>query len=92
MVAVDPGPPATLVIVEVRWRSRRDFGLPEETVGWRKRRGLRLALSALLTASRLPDGVSLPCLPGRVDLVAVEPPGAQEAGLRMRHYRHVGRG
>ena len=27
LVAVDPGPPPTLVIVEVRWRRRRDFGL-----------------------------------------------------------------
>ena len=27
LVAVDPGPPPMLVVVEVRWRRRRDFGL-----------------------------------------------------------------
>ena len=27
LVAIDPGPPAALVIVEVRWRADRDFGL-----------------------------------------------------------------
>src|SRR5450756_883261 len=41
LVAVDPGPPRTLVIVEVRWRRRRDFGLPEETVDHRKLAHLR---------------------------------------------------
>ncbi len=30
-VAVDTGPPAALVVVEVRLRGRRDFGLAEET-------------------------------------------------------------
>ena len=33
LVAVDPGPERCLVVVEVRWRRRRDFGLPEETLG-----------------------------------------------------------
>ena len=37
LVAIDPGPPAALVIVEVRWRADRGFGLPEETVAHRKR-------------------------------------------------------
>ena len=32
LVAVDPGPPATLVVVEVRRRGRRDFGLAEESL------------------------------------------------------------
>ena len=32
LVAVDPGPPRALVIVEVRWRASRGFGLGEETV------------------------------------------------------------
>ena len=35
LVAVDPGPPAALVVVEVRWRRSRGFGLPEETVDHR---------------------------------------------------------
>ncbi len=43
IVAIDPGPPAELVVVEVRWRGRRDFGLGEETVDWRKQARLHQA-------------------------------------------------
>jgi len=32
IVAIDPAPPARLVVVEVRKRRSREFGLPEETV------------------------------------------------------------
>src|SRR6478736_3495007 len=53
LVAVDPGPPASLVIVEVRWRTTRAFGLPEETVDHRKRSHLRLATYALLDRGAL---------------------------------------
>ena len=84
LVVVDPGPPATLVIVEVRWRSRRDFGLPEETVDRRKRARLRRAGAVLRASGALPDGTSLPNLPYRADLIVVEP------GDRLRHYRHGG--
>src|SRR6266852_5446256 len=35
IVAVDPGPPPELVIVEVRWRGRRDYGLAEECLDLR---------------------------------------------------------
>ena len=49
LVAVDPGPPAALVVVEVRWRAGRDFGLPEETVDHRNARpGPRAAAYGLL--------------------------------------------
>jgi putative endonuclease len=82
LVATDPGPPAALVIVEVRWRSRRDFGLPEETVDRRKRQRLHRAGLALRGIGRLPNGASLPPLPVRFDLVVVEPGG------RLRHHRH----
>jgi putative endonuclease len=82
IVATDPGPPPALVIVEVRWRGRRDFGLPEETVDHRKRAHLRHAGFALRDAGRLPDGRALPTLPLRFDLVVVEP------GDRLRHHRH----
>jgi putative endonuclease len=82
LVATDPGPPAQLVIVEVRWRRRRDFGLAEESLDYRKRAHLRAAIGRLL-ADGLPGGVRLPALPLRVDLVVVEP------GDRMRHHRHV---
>jgi putative endonuclease len=83
LVAVDPGPPETLVIVEVRWRGRRDFGLPEETVDHRKRVRLRAAAHGLLELGRLPDGSAVPRLPLRFDLVVVEPGG------RVRHHRHI---
>src|SRR6188474_3342383 len=55
IVALDPGPPEWLVVVEVRWRRDRGFGLPEETVDHRKRARLRRALG-LLVERGLPDG------------------------------------
>lgn len=88
LVAVDPGPPRELVVVEVRWRRDRSFGLPEETVDWRKRRHLRLAAFGLLDRE-LPDGSEMPALPLRVDLVVVEPPPSPDAPPRVRHYRHA---
>lgn len=82
LVTVDPGPPPALVIVEVRWRSRRDYGLAEETVTGRKRSHLHHAGFRLRDAGRLPDGTLLPPIPLRFDLIAVEPGG------RLRHYRN----
>ena len=58
LVAIDPGPPSALVIVEVRWRVSRDFGLPEETVDHRKRRRVRAAAYGLLERGELADGAS----------------------------------
>lgn len=81
LVAIDPGPPAELVIVEVRWRGRRDFGLPEETLDRRKRAHLRAAIGRLRQDGRLGAAV-LPALPIRVDLVVVEPDS-------VRHHRAV---
>ena len=86
IVAVDPGPPAELVIVEVRWRGRRDFGLPEETFDRAKRARLWRAIAALLESGRI-DAVPLPRLPVRVDLVVVEPPIRQGGEARVRHHR-----
>jgi putative endonuclease len=83
LVAVDPGPPAALVVVEVRWRAGRDFGLPEETVDHRKRVRVRAAAYGLLDRGVLPDGSPVPRLPLRFDLVVVEPGG------RVRHHRHA---
>jgi putative endonuclease len=80
LVAVDPGPPRTLVFIEVRWRARRDFGLPEETVDHAKRARLHAAAYALVDGSR--PGPKLPRLPVRFDLVVVEPGGV------IRHHRH----
>ena len=83
LVAVDPGPPSALVVVEVRWRTGRDFGLAEETVDHRKRVRIRAAAYGLIERGTLPDGSPVPRLPLRFDLVAVEPGG------RLRHYRHA---
>ena len=83
LVAVDPGPPAALVMVEVRWRADRSFGLPEETVDHRKRVRIRAAAYGLLDRGTLPDGSPLPRLPLRFDLIVVEP------GDRLRHHRHA---
>jgi putative endonuclease len=80
LVAVDPGPPAMLVIVEVRWRRSRDFGLPEETVDHRKRTRIHQAAYALLEREDLPH------LPLRFDLVVVEP-GPEGGEPRVRHHR-----
>ena len=73
IVAVDPGPPRRLVVVEVRWRRSREFGGAEETFDYRKRARLRIGLARLLDAGRLPDGSPLPRLPVAVDLAVVEP-------------------
>jgi putative endonuclease len=90
VVAVDPGPPAALVAVEVRWRRSRLFGLPEETVDGRKIARLRRAAAALAADGRLPDGTTLPALPPRLDVVAVEP--GPTGRLRARHHRGVAAG
>jgi Holliday junction resolvase-like predicted endonuclease len=82
IVAVEPGPPSELVVVEVRWRARRDFGLPEETVDGRKRSRLHHAGFALRDRGGLKDGTVIPNLPLRFDLITVEP------GAAIRHYRH----
>jgi putative endonuclease len=85
LVAVDPGPPPMLVVVEVRWRRRRDFGLPEETFDYRKRGHLRAALGRLLEEG-LPGGVAVPRYPVRVDLVVVEPGTMPGSRPRIRHH------
>ncbi len=87
LVAVDPGPPPALVVVEVRRRGRRDFGLAEETLDHRKRAVLRRAVGELLAAGVLPDGRPLPALPVRVDLVAID---SEPGGLpSVRHHRAI---
>ena len=87
IVAVDPGPPRWLVVVEVRRRGRRDFGLPEETLDYRKRKALRRAIAALSGARALPDGMPLPPLPLRVDLVAVDV--GRDGAPSVRHHRAI---
>jgi putative endonuclease len=86
LVAVDPGPPRALVVIEVRWRGSRAFGHAEETVDHRKRSRVRLAAYGLLDLGRLPGGAALPRLPVRFDLVVVEP-GERGGETRVRHHR-----
>jgi Holliday junction resolvase-like predicted endonuclease len=83
LVTIDPGPPAMIVVVEVRSRSSPSFGPQEERVDEAKVRRLYRAMNALRTAGRLPDGRALPVdLGWRVDLVAIE-----NGGARMRHLK-----
>jgi putative endonuclease len=86
ILAIDPGASpsrAELVAVEVRWRGRRDYGLPEETVDRAKLGRLRAAALTLREGAAL-TGIPIPRLAVRVDLVAVEPGG------RVRHHHRVG--
>ncbi|MEI8333977.1 MAG: YraN family protein [Chloroflexota bacterium] len=88
LVAVDPGPPAMLVVVEVRWRRTRGHGLPEETLDRAKRTRLHEGLLRLLDVGSVGDGRPLPRLPARIDLVVVEPPAGGGPGPpRVRHHR-----
>lgn len=87
LVAIDPGPPPALVVIEVRRRSSRAFGLAEETVAFRKRSHLRVAIGRLLEDG-LPGGTPLPRLHLRVDLVVVEP-GQRGGEPRLRHHRAI---
>jgi putative endonuclease len=87
LVAIEPGAAPTLVIVEVRWRSSRAFGLPEETVTHAKRATIRAAAFRLLEAGRLPDGTALPRAGLRFDLVVVEPGAGALTDPRVRHHR-----
>ena len=87
ILATDPGPPARLVVVEVRWRRSREFGGAEESLDHRKRRLLRIGVARLLQSGCLPDGSPLPRLPIAVDLAVVEPgPGERP---RARLYRNA---
>ncbi|MFI5261130.1 MAG: YraN family protein [Candidatus Limnocylindrales bacterium] len=94
VVAVDPGPPATLVVVEVRTRTGDQFGPPEASVDRAKLTRCYRAAGALRRARALPDGTRLPSLPWRVDVVAVELGAGTDAshpvrGPRVRHLRAV---
>ena len=75
ILAIDPGPPAELVFVEVRSATSDRFGTPEERVDRDKVAHLYRA-SRALTA---PYG-----LPRRVDLVVVDRRAGQTA---LRHLR-----
>lgn len=86
IVAVDPTPPARLVVIEVRTRRSRDFGLPEETVDAAKRTRIRRGAQGLRERGILADGTVVPALPLRIDLVVVEPPREPGGAIRIRHH------
>jgi len=83
IVAIDPGPARQLVVAEVRWRGRRDYGLPEETVDHRKRARVRGAALRWLGENR----PALGGLPIRFDLIVAEPGAGSESPPRIRHHR-----
>jgi len=89
LLAVDPGPPAALVVVEVRANRASTFGPPEATVDPRKLRTVYRGALALRAAGVLNDGVALPRLPLRVDLVTVEAAPFLARGVAGPIVRHL---
>lgn len=92
LVAVDPGPPAALVVVEVRSNRAPDFGPPEERVSRDKVRAVLRGALTMRAAGQLPDGTRLPRLPLRIDLVVVEfgpALGRDVRGTAVRHLRGI---
>jgi len=90
LLAVDPGPPASLVFAEVRSTASGRFGAPEESIDPRKLRSLYRAARGLVSDGRLPGGRPLPRLRWRVDLVAVDvwpTLGREAGGPAIRHVR-----
>lgn len=64
LVALDAN---ELVVIEVRYRRRRDFGSASESVTWRKQSRIRRALRHYLM--RHPQHAALPL---RIDVVAID--------------------
>jgi Holliday junction resolvase-like predicted endonuclease len=85
LLAVDPGPPSTLVVVEVRGLRSTLFGAPEERVDRAKVGRLYRALGALRSPAAARLAVDLPVgLTGRVDLVVVD---SRSGRAEIRHLR-----
>ena len=87
IVAIDPDPTPRLVVVEVRWRRSKGFGLAEETFDHRKRAHLKAGVARLLEAGQLPGGEQLPHLPIGLDLAIVEPGAGGRPTVRL--YRNA---
>ncbi|MFI5254292.1 MAG: YraN family protein [Candidatus Limnocylindrales bacterium] len=91
LLALEPGAPPTIVVVEVRSRSNARSGPQEERVDGAKVRRLYRAAAALRAAGRLADGTSLPSGRWRVDLVAIDLAAAagSQVGrpVALRHLR-----
>jgi putative endonuclease len=85
LLAVDPGPPAALVVVEVRSLRSSLFGAPEERVDRAKVGRLYRALGALRSPGGASLSIQLPIgLAGRVDLVVVD---GRSGRREIRHLR-----
>jgi putative endonuclease len=82
VLALDPGPPATLVVVEVRSLRTASFGEPEERVDRAKVARLYRAVAGLASAVESDDGMMR--LPRRVDLVIVDRRSGSPAIRHMR--------
>ncbi|OGL77706.1 hypothetical protein A3J43_04410 [Candidatus Uhrbacteria bacterium RIFCSPHIGHO2_12_FULL_54_23] len=80
IVAFDPAQ-KELVFVEVKSRSSRLFGWPEEDVRERKRTRLRLAAGLYLGSHR-----QYRTAPYRFDIIAIE---LRETSARVTHYKNV---
>jgi len=82
ILAVDNGPPRTLVVVEVRSLSTAAFGHPEERVDRSKVGRLYRALAGLTASLESDDEFAR--LPRRVDLVVVD---RRSGRAEIRHMR-----
>jgi len=84
LLAIDPGPPAELVFVEVRSATSHRFGQPEERVDRGKVAHLYRAMSALVGTDIVP--AELRRLKRRIDLVVVDRRGGSP---QIRHLRSL---
>jgi putative endonuclease len=87
ILAVEPLPGPTLVIVEVRSASVTRFGAPVESVHQRKVARLYRAAWQLVRDGHLPDGRTLPAIGWRIDLVTVIRDGGLEPWRLTEHLR-----
>lgn len=69
-----------LIFVEVKFRMNRNYGTPEESVGWHKRQRLRSAVFAYLSQQ------GTRCREWRIDVIAIE---RKNGELVLRHLQHA---
>lgn len=94
LLCIDPGPPRTIVVVEVRSHDSSRFGSPEESVDRRKVLRLYRGAATLRRVGVLPDdqiasGQPLPRLPWRIDLIAVDVRPTLARGVGGPVVRHI---
>jgi len=89
IVAVDPGPPRELVVVEVRANRASGFGAPEERVDRAKLRSVYRGALGLRASSVLEDGTLVPRLALRVDLISIELRSTLGGTIAAGTFRHL---